>query len=280
MNKIKSIEKLNHKNDRYDLTIKDNHNFFANNILIHNTSGRYGHVLIDRKLSWIEKLLKRFGLKIQEKEWIFLNGTRRVVIDPNQELYHSFDFREATIKPLKNNLRKGETIYFEVVGWEQPGKTIMPIGDNRKLNDKDFIRQFGEKTVFSYGCKEGTFDVYVYRITLTNEDGFTYDLSWEDVKRRCKELNVNHVHEIEKFFINQKFTGNDDREIRESFFKYIESLVDGPSLIDPSHIKEGVCVRIESNLQNLNVLKHKGYFFKVIEGIIKDSGVVDIEEAS
>ena len=34
--KIKSITKLNNKFDKFDLEIQDNHNFFANNILVHN----------------------------------------------------------------------------------------------------------------------------------------------------------------------------------------------------------------------------------------------------
>lgn len=246
----------------------------------HGTSGRYGHVLIDRKLNWFEKLLKRIGFRIEEDEWIYLNGTRRVIIDPNRQLYHSFDFREATIKNFKNNLHKGETVYFEVVGWEQPGKTIMPIGDNKKMNDKDFVKQYGDKTIFSYGCKEGEFDVVLYRVTLTNEDGVAYDMSWEDVKKRAKELNVSCVREIDRFIMNHRFPYSDDRTIRDEFFKYIEGLVNGPSFIDPSHIMEGICVRIESSLQSLGILKYKSYYFKVLEGHIKDSGVVDTEEAS
>ena len=46
--KIKSIRKLPKKLDRYDLTINSTHNFFANNILIHNTSFICGNVLTKR----------------------------------------------------------------------------------------------------------------------------------------------------------------------------------------------------------------------------------------
>jgi hypothetical protein len=63
-------------------------------------------------------------------------------------------------------------------------------------------------------------------------------------------------------------------------FKYVDQLVNGPSWIDPTHIKEGVCVRVENDLQNLKVYKHKSYEFKVLEGIIKDSGVADMEESA
>lgn len=42
--KIKSIKRLEQKLDRYDLTMERTHNFFANGILIHNTSARTGKV--------------------------------------------------------------------------------------------------------------------------------------------------------------------------------------------------------------------------------------------
>jgi hypothetical protein len=60
----------------------------------------------------------------------------------------------------------------------------------------------------------------------------------------------------------------------------VESLVEGPSFLDPSHIKEGVVLRIESD-QGIQFLKHKSHIFKVLEGISKDDDqAVDIEEIS
>ena len=45
LTKIKSIKKISRK-DRYDLTVPKNSNFFANGVLIHNTSGRTGYAPI------------------------------------------------------------------------------------------------------------------------------------------------------------------------------------------------------------------------------------------
>ena len=64
-----------------------------------------------------------------------------------------------------------------------------------------------------------------------------------------------------------------------SFVKVIETYASGSSIIDPRHIKEGVCVRIEGGLNN-QTFKFKSFEFKFLEGIIKDSGVVDMEESS
>lgn len=55
--KIKNIRKVP-TTDRYDLTVNSTHNFFANGILIHNTSGISAHVLCHKPLSWKEKIAK------------------------------------------------------------------------------------------------------------------------------------------------------------------------------------------------------------------------------
>jgi hypothetical protein len=49
--------------------------------------------------------------------------------------------------------------------------------------------------------------------------------------------------------------------------------------LDNRHLKEGVCVRIDHYGIKPKVYKHKSFNFKVLEGIIKDSGLVDTEEA-
>ena len=48
---------------------------------------------------------------------------------------------------------------------------------------------------------------------------------------------------------------------------------------DKTHIKEGDCVRLESGLVP-RIYKHKSFEFKVLEGLAKDSGVVDMEESN
>lgn len=42
--KIKSITKISNNSKRYDLTIKDNHNFYVNNILVHNCMNLKSHI--------------------------------------------------------------------------------------------------------------------------------------------------------------------------------------------------------------------------------------------
>ena len=69
--------------------------------------------------------------------------------------YDSNDFRKEHVEQLKGKLHKGETVYYEVVGFQTNGVPIMPSGNNAKTNDPEFIKQFGKTTVFSYGCHPG-----------------------------------------------------------------------------------------------------------------------------
>jgi hypothetical protein len=121
---------------------------------------------------------------------------------------------------------------------------------------------------------------------MTNEDGHTIDYSWDDVVKRCGELGVKPVpffkrvtfEEIEQI-VRRQDGSVDDRDVTEYFVNMVEELGEGPSSLDPRHIKEGVCVRIEGGLDN-QTYKFKNFTFKLLEGLIKESGAVDTEEAS
>lgn len=258
---------------------------------LHGTSGRVGHVLAEKSMSYIGKFISRF-FPVEQNEWVYMNGTRRVVLDEHVGLqYHDPNIRESSFNLFKGNLHKGETVYFEIVGFETTGTPIMPRVDIKKLNDKEYTERFKQNgntiMTYTYGCEENTSDVYVYRITNTNVDGHTVDLTWSDVKTRCSELGVNHVPELSYTTIGEmiwrdKASGGsgDIRTAQEMIMAEVEFLSKGPSTIDASHIREGVCVRLDNYAKALKVYKHKSFEFKVLEGIVKDSGIVDMEENS
>ena len=280
--KIKSIRKLDRKLDRYDLTISATHNFFANNILIHNSSLRVGNVKISLKESkiryYLNKLFSKFDLRLESSKYKDVVGSRKVIKTENltqQSYYKTNIWQNAYEKHFKGKLRKGEVLYAEIVGWEgdENSSPIMGRYSTEKMG-KDFVKQYGKEMIFSYGCAVGTFDVYVYRITLTNGDGYQYDYSWEDVKRRCNEMGVKHVVEVGTVYMK-------DFERPEDLLTYAESLTDKPSVLDNRHLEEGNCFRIENNLMDLKIYKNKGWLYKVLENIIKlDENFVDTEESN
>jgi len=177
-------------------------------------------------------------------------------------------FRKTYHDYFIGKLHKGEEVFYEVVGYVNENTTIMPECNNKKTNDKEFIKQYGETTRFTYGCGTGQNDIYVYRMTKTDEDGNIIEYPWHLVKLRCEQMGVKHVLDFEKFIFTNK----------EDLMERVNKYVDGADPIGKTHVKEGVVVRID-NKEKFSAYKHKNFSFKVLEGIIKANDVLDMEEA-
>ncbi len=278
---------------------------------LHGTSQRTGYLPKKREFKWYEKIIKKL-FKIEPKlEYDYVTGTRKVVLesfDKDTSFYGGDRFRETHHNFFKGKLHKGETVYYEVVGYTDSDALIMPEVDNKKLNDKEFVKQFGDKTKYTYGCYSNdeaeqlihekiikddfrlkamsdffnsTFinyeqlnnypqnKIFVYRMTITNEDGHIVEYPTELVQRRCEEMGVKMVPIFEKFIYTTK----------APFLKRVEKHTDGIDPIGKTHIREGVVVRID-NSPTFTALKNKSFQFKVLEGIAKADAVeADIEES-
>ena len=227
--------------------------------------------------------------------WDYVSGTRRVVLDNYEGGYYgSNEFREQWHNFFKGKLLKGETVYYEVVGFTHTGAPIMSTVDNRKLNDKEFIKKYGKETVFSYGCdcaeqawredrgqdpNKPESDIYVYRMTMTNEDGDVVEYSPDFMRYRCEQIGVKTVPVMDRFILHDFDLENDTRTAGE-IVKYVaEKYYDGPDPIGKTHIREGVVVRI-LNRPQFKAYKHKNWYFKALEGIGKvEADAPDMEEA-
>jgi hypothetical protein len=87
---------------------------------------------------------------------------------------------------------------------------------------------------------------------MTNADGQSVDYSWDDVVKRCNEIGVKYVPEITRFRRAELVAKNenltDDRTFNENITELVDIYSKGSSTIDTTHIREGVCVRLESVL--------------------------------
>lgn len=231
---------------------------------MHGTSQRTGRVLDDLPQTWWQKLL-RFKPK---QEWTYLTGSRNVIIGRGTGVpYHSNEFRMQAANHFIGKLHRGETVYYEVVGYERPGVPIM----QAHSKNKEVAKQYPEQIVYHYGCPDGLFRVYVYRIVMTNIDGVSVDLTWEQVKARCLELGVEHVPEV----MTKTYMGKDD------LLATLEPIIESPDMLGLTHPTEGVCIRCDNGSLKAKIYKHKSYTFGVLEGYIKDKDTyVDTEEAA
>ena len=231
---------------------------------MHGTSQRTGYlpVLKGFKKSIRDRIFRREGTPVYD--WGYVSGTRRTVLEDFEGgFYGSNEFRENHAKLFEGKLWKGETVYYEVVGFTTNGTPIMGVCNNKKLNDKDFVKRYGETTTFSYGCEPFGFkvteydephvmptvdyavpqsDFYVYRMTMTNEDGDVIEYTPDFMRYRCEQMGVKtvplfwkgEVPEIdndEALPDDMKFTvGEWVKELAEHYY-------DSPDPIGKTHIR-------------------------------------------
>ncbi len=236
---------------------------------MHGTSARtMNSIKEEKKPNNVIKRLFGKGRTTTSRSWECVSGTRRVVLENyDGGFYGNDNFRLNYHNELAGKLQKGETVYYEIVGYQSEGRPIMGTVSNKKTQDKEFIKKYGETTVYSYGCKDGESDIYIYRMSMTNEDGFEIDYPWDLVQLRAEQMGVKTVPELDRFI----YTTQEDLLAR------VNEHVEGEDPIGRIHIREGVVVRVEGK-ERFKAFKHKGFTFKLLEGIIKDAGVVDEEE--
>ena len=238
---------------------------------IHGTSSRNANTLkISHKQNIFDKIFKRKGKEIKNYDYVI--GSRRTIIEENNGGYYGTnEFRVKWGEYFKNKLYCGEEVFGEIAGFYAPNAPIMNKCNNKKTNDKEFIKHFGETTTFSYGCNEekGENDYWIYRMTCSTPDGYIVEYPWDLVKVRAEQMGLKTVPELDRFVYTTE----------EDFLNRITKWLDVPSTIDPTHIIEGVVVRA-LNAPNFKVAKEKSFTFKLIEGIIKDTAdTPDMEEA-
>lgn len=240
---------------------------------LHGTSARTMKTV---KITKKSNKLRRF-LHMEPKitrEVSVVSGSRRVVLkdmNANDGYYSDNGFRRKYHDLLKENLPEGFEVFYEIVGYVNETTPIMGSVSNKGVKEKEFVKKFGDTTTFSYGCKPGESDMYVYRMTATTADGTVVELPWETVKVWCDKLGVKHVPDLEKFI----YTTPED--LKERANKHLSNMP--ADEIGKTHVAEGVVVRID-NRSTFTAYKDKVFEFKVIEGIAKDtSDVPDMEEA-
>lgn len=256
---------------------------------MHGTSQRTGYLPVFKgyKRTFWDKILRREGTPIYD--WGYVSGTRRTVLEDYEGGYYGSNaFREVHSKKFEGKLWKGETVYYEVVGFTDAGAPIMGSCGNEKLG-KDFVKQYGKETIFSYGCTptgEGKpenywddeqtqpafvpivpqSDMYVYRMTMTNEDGNVVEYTPEFMRYRCEQMGVKTVPVFTNFILHDYNLKMDERRSGEIVKDVAERYYDGADPVGKTHVREGVVIRIV-NRPKFTAFKHKNYSFKVLSGI-------------
>lgn len=240
---------------------------------LHGTSVRYGTVPTLRDLKWYEKLARRVGVQVSERQDKFVVGSRMVVksIDYSAESANQNNFYEAGDLWSKwakdHNLHElipaGYLVYGELVGWTDDGAPI--------------------QKAYTYGLEPGESELYVYRVATVTPTGVVTDLSWPATKAFAHGIGLKTVPEIQTV-LHENFNVDDwiDRRFYDEFSR---AVIDG-GVFDPvdtpvqlsTHktVDEGVCIRYDGP-NGIYILKGKSPVFLAHETKILDEGVVDTE---
>lgn len=146
---------------------------------VHGSSFIASHCLVNKKLKWYQKIGAKLGL-VQPQEWgyVWSSGKPKSNLPKGVESktntwtggtnFYSEDIWRREFEKIKPVLKKGFTIYGEIIGQ-------------------------GIQGPYTYGV-QGT-KLLVYKITVTNVDGDTITLDWFNLKKFCEKYQLEHVEE-------------------------------------------------------------------------------------
>ena len=111
---------------------------------MHGTSARTSNTIKRTKSKGgiLNNILIGLGLKERyTQEYDYVTGSRRITLtDFDNGYYGTNKFREKYHNLFNGKLMKGETVFYEIVGWVKDDTTIMSKCDNKKLG-KEFVKK-------------------------------------------------------------------------------------------------------------------------------------------
>ena len=284
---------------------------------LHGTSGRTCKLEVPISLPWwkiaINRVAHACGFDgFATSEIKAYSGTRNCIVTTGATGEKGMKYREAAHDMIAPFLAIGEVVYYEIVGFGDDGRPIMP---PHPVPEK-MRKQLGDQQVYSYGCEPHLcvgavpFEIFVYRITQDD-----VDLTQTELESRCKSLGLKVCLPI----LSYTYDGHG-----ESLMEICKAVCDGKggsidwsdipqcvsllpggltslrnltvkSSLDDRHIREGVCVRIEreemataTNVPDLpwikrwrfvTTMKYKGWLFCHLEDIRPNTDeAIDPEE--
>lgn len=243
---------------------------------IHGTSGISAYVLCKQKLNWKQKIAK-WLTKDEFNRYDYIYSSRTVIKNKyyNEEVsdgFYGVDVWKEADKVVRPCLSKGQTAYYEIVGFLPNGSYI----------------QKG----YDYGCtppKEGEeytpekhFKVRIYRVTYTNVDGKVLEYTPHQVQQWCEQVGLIPVKECyygkaKDLYPDIKDNWNENFIERLSNDKNFYMECYSPQCYNKVP-HEGLVIKIDDGLSR--AFKLKCFKFLSKEQTLLDSGDSNIEDES
>lgn len=233
----------------------------------HGTSVVIGKLLVKRELNWLERLLAKFGVAIQQTTYGLTYSSRRVIkavngVSKASQHYYSEDVWGQVAKEVEDKIPAGFTLYGEIVGYTADGKEI----------------QKG----YSYGCNPGQHRLLVYRVTMTNADGLVVELGTPQMLEFLAKYGIESLPQFYYGKAKDLYPAGDDVEFWQGdFLRYLESRYVNDGVCPHNGNKapaEGIVLRID-RLSECENFKCKNFKFLAWESKELDAGTLDLETA-
>ena len=242
----------------------------------HGSSGCFSNVLTTKKLKWYEKLLIKLGVNVVQTVYGNLFSSRKIIKnkwhdeEQNKKVvqsgYYKVDLWGAVNKTLKEYLEEGMTLYGEIVGYLPKCNTYI---------QKDY----------DYGCKEGEFKFYIYRITTTTPNGNVIEWDMNSIQQWAKQkgllaVPLYYYGSASQLFKDLDNSPNNEEELAEWQNQVLQKLKDAYLEGDDPYCTkavpaEGIVLRKEGVTWDARKLKAFRFFER--EGVQLTEGIVDIE---
>lgn len=273
----KNIDKLN-PNSLISITRK-----------MHGTSGIASHVICNvpvhkpaKVAHWVCKnivypIANLFsknpgGSELVTTDYDYLYSSRTVIKNNSGDSgFYGVDVWKYAYEIIKPLLKKGMSVYYEIVGYLPSGKMIQKgysYGYTQPSNGEEY----------KYNVH---FGIRVYRITITNVDGDVYEFSAKQVQRFCQDRMLVPVLEYYYGYAQNLYPRKPDMSVdqwKDSFLEflklaYLEKEASDCGVGVPD---EGIVIRVEDS--DLEVYKLKSFKFLERETKELDSGETNIED--
>lgn len=243
---------------------------------VHGTSGISAYVLCHQPLTWKQKVAKWLTGELFDK-YDYIYSSRTVIKNKyyNPEVgpgYYSEDIWAEADKIVRPKLIRGQTAYYEILGFLPNGSYIQKGYDYGCVPPKS-----GES--FTH---EKHFKVRIYRITITNVDGKVVEYTPLQVKQWCAAVGLSPVEEC--YFGKAKDLYPDldtSSHWNENFIERLSNDKNFYMELDSPHCKnkvphEGLVIKPLDKLGT--AFKLKCFRFLDKEGRLADLGEINIED--
>lgn len=245
---------------------------------IHGTSGISAHVLCRREETLKEKILRFLRIdKTEKAQYDYLYSSRTVIKNKYynanvKDGFYGVDVWAEADKLVRPHLEKGQTAYYEIVGFLPNGGYIQKNYDYGCVAPRDNETYTPEKH----------FKVRIYRVTYTNVDGKVLEYSTHQVQQWCEKNGLIPVEEYYYGKAKDLYPDIDPAEHwNENFLNRLAN--DGTFNMEKNSPEcknkvphEGVVIKIEDGMSRAFKLKCFKFLNKEQEAL--DKGEENIED--